>query len=427
MLRRTAFILPALALSACATMNPPDHGQTQFVQAKPEPEKPVPRIQRIPKPVPSPQLRQMPAGSKASDQCNAADGTRTVYDVIYTAPSAKAADDAVTTLKAQGFHDLFRDAHNDRLIYLGRYNARSYAERRTESIANKTRLQARVSQSQAQAGGDCHNLGQAAIHAANDDARRQSSTQGFVAANQVFTYQPGVLYQIWARPGYVTSIELQPGEQLVSKAAGDTSRWVIGQTLAGTGDDKRTLILIKPVRKGLRTNMVFTTNRRVYTIEASATDGPYNSIVSWHYPQDSFDDMVTQTRQATADQNRVVGENINPTNLNFDYNIETTSDTGVPVWKPTSVFDDGHKTYIKFPANLGTTRAPPLFVIQRNGDASLVNYRIKNNYYVVDQLFSNAELRIGRDPQIIVRISRQRQRSGDQQAANASRANSTLR
>ena len=38
---------------------------------------------------------------------------------------------------------------------------------------------------------------------------------------------------------------------------------------------------------------------------------------------------------------------------------------------------------------------PPLFVIGAGGDTELVNYRVRQNYYIVDRLFAAAELRLG--------------------------------
>ena len=52
------------------------------------------------------------------------------------------------------------------------------------------------------------------------------------------------------------------------------------------------------------------------------------------------------------------------------------------------------------------TEAPPLFVMGRNGDAQLVNYRVKGDWYIVDRLFDKAELRIGEAPQSIIGIDR---------------------
>ena len=55
---------------------------------------------------------------------------------------------------------------------------------------------------------------------------------------------------------------------------------------------------------------------------------------------------------------------------------------------------------------------PPLFVLGETGNAELVNYRVRGNYYVVDRLFRAAELRLGQKDQTVVRISRVERRTG---------------
>lgn len=46
------------------------------------------------------------------------------------------------------------------------------------------------------------------------------------------------------------------------------------------------------------------------------------------------------------------------------------------------------------PEKIRTMEAPPLFVIGDSGP-ELVNYRVAGKYYVVDRLFTKAELRLG--------------------------------
>jgi type IV secretion system protein VirB9 len=47
-----------------------------------------------------------------------------------------------------------------------------------------------------------------------------------------------------------------------------------------------------------------------------------------------------------------------------------------------------------------------LFVLDTNGKAALVNYRMQGRFYFVDRIFDAAELRLGTKKQKIVRISR---------------------
>jgi len=90
--------------------------------------------------------------------------------------------------------------------------------------------------------------------------------------------------------------------------------------------------------------------------------------------------------------------------LNFRYEIDGDD----PHWRPLRAFDDGRKVFIQFPGRLDQGEAPPLFVVGRNGDSQLVNYRVNGSYYIVDRLFAAAELRLGERDQEVVRIIRTR-------------------
>ena len=88
--------------------------------------------------------------------------------------------------------------------------------------------------------------------------------------------------------------------------------------------------------------------------------------------------------------------------LNFRYRV----DGDKPHWRPLRAFDDGRKVYIQFPDRIDQGEAPPLFAVGTEGDAQLINYRVKGRYYVVDRLFARAELRLGEKDQQVVRIER---------------------
>ena len=237
-------------------------------------------------------------------------------------------------------------------------------------------------------------------------ATRQPTPKGFIDAVEYYDYAPGVVYTAVTSPGFVTTIALQPGEQLESCAAGDTTRWIVQSVQAGSGADRQTLILVKPRLPDLSTNMVITTDRRIYQIDLrSVSLGVYQTMIAWHYPFGSLTIIEHQLHQQEAGENAVLGHHLNLSQLNFNYLILKQKGK-TPPWTPLRAFDDGEKTYIEFPPDLGVTAAPPLFVLGKNGHAQIVNYRIRGNYYIVDQLFDEAELRLGQKPQTIVRIER---------------------
>src|SRR3546814_384336 len=88
------------------------------------------------------------------------------------------------------------------------------------------------------------------VAAANKAALREPSRAGYIAAVQIYPYAEGALYRLYAAPERVTDIALQPGEAVTSVAAGDTVRWTVGDTTSGSGEGKRTHILVKPFTAG---------------------------------------------------------------------------------------------------------------------------------------------------------------------------------
>lgn len=238
------------------------------------------------------------------------------------------------------------------------------------------------------------------VERANASARVEPMRDGYVNAVQVWPYATGALYQLYTSPGKVTDVALQPGEELVALSAGDTVRWIIGDTTSGTGATQRVHILLKPTKAGLSTNLVVLTNRRVYHLEASATERTWMASVSWSYPQDLV--ATLRAKERVADAATPVTSGVPLERLRFRYAI--TGDK--PSWRPLRAFDDGERVYIQFPAGIGQGEMPPLFVIGPAGDTQLVNYRVRTPYYVVDRLFGAAELRLGAQKQDVVRIAR---------------------
>ena len=235
---------------------------------------------------------------------------------------------------------------------------------------------------------------------ANAEARVAPSREGYIIAIQVWPYADGALYQVYTSPGRVTVIALQQGEELVTVSAGDTVRWIVGDTASGAGASLRVNILVKPTRVGLKTNLVITTNRRTYLLELSSTPQAWMASASWDYPKDRMLALQKQAQQAQAAA--PVDSGLSLEQIKFRYAI--TGDS--PPWKPLRAFDDGERVYIQFPAGIAQGELPPLFVIGAQGDGQLVNYRFRSPYYVVDRLFGAAELRLGADKAAVVRIER---------------------
>ncbi len=240
------------------------------------------------------------------------------------------------------------------------------------------------------------------IDTANERAKIEPDLERFVNAVQVYPFMEGALYRLYAAPEQVTDIKLEPGERLNSVSAGDTVRWVVGDTTSGGSNGEQVHILVKPIASGLSTNLVIATDRRAYHLEMRSFRETYMAAISWTYPQDQFVKRRNQIQRVNDDVETVIAASVDPDDLQFRYEIEGDK----PHWRPVRAFDNGKQVFIQFPDNIAQGEAPPLFVLSRDGKPELVNYRMRGNYYVVDRLFSAAELRLGEKRQAIVRIVR---------------------
>jgi type IV secretion system protein VirB9 len=236
---------------------------------------------------------------------------------------------------------------------------------------------------------------------ANALAKVDPVKDGYINAIQVYPYTKGALYQLYAAPNQVTDIALEPAEKLVSVSAGDTVRWVVGDTTSGEGKGAQVHILVKPIGPELETNLVIATDRRTYHLEMRSSEKTYMASVSWTYPADELIALKKRRAEADVAGTTVADTGVNIEQIKFRYRIE-----GDAPWKPRQVFDDGAKVYIQFPSGLAQSEAPPLFVIGPDAKPALVNYRVRGATYIVDRLFAAAELRLGTEPQRVVRIVR---------------------
>lgn len=206
-----------------------------------------------------------------------------------------------------------------------------------------------------------------------------------------YSYKEGDVYEVRAGLDRVTDIELQPGEVLTNTpVAGDTVRWKIGVIKSGAAQKEVTHVVLKPLDTGIETNLLLATNKHIYHLRAVSGDW-YMPSIAWDYPLEEDEELAKE--MVRERETEPVG--VPPENLRFSYDIDGKDYD----WKPLRVFDDGQKTYIQMPKSFRVSEAPALFVIE-GGGSLLVNYRMKGDYYVVDRLIDQAELRVGTEKKI---------------------------
>ncbi len=201
-------------------------------------------------------------------------------------------------------------------------------------------------------------------------ARAEGEGSGPQAGPRValFRYDPDSTYTLVTLPGVPTDVQLGPEEKITGLALGDTLQWMV-EELPGH-------LFIKPLKPGLFTAGTLVTDRRVYQLQLKSTspDGPWVQKVSWSAP------LTVQGGELPSPAM------LDPATLNTRYRIEGDGD-----FRPARVFDDGRFTWIQVPS---PQALPALFMVEE-GNAVLVNYVVKGEYFVVQRLMPEVLLKLG--------------------------------
>lgn len=214
----------------------------------------------------------------------------------------------------------------------------------------------------------------------------------------VYAYGGGLPIVVCA-PLHVCILELEPGEKVLGEPhIGDSIRWEISPSVSGSGPDATPLIIIKPRIAGLDTTMVVPTDRRVYYVRLESKPNEYVARVAFSYPEDTkqkWQEYLAKQRE-TEQQEKATAERVaelpNTALENMYWNYEIKG--GDLSTRPVHVVDDGAKTYIQMPVETIHRELPVLVVKGPNG-SEMVNYRVKDNMYIVDRLFDRAALLLG--------------------------------
>ncbi len=207
-------------------------------------------------------------------------------------------------------------------------------------------------------------------------------------------------------PLRVCTLELEAGELVTGDLqVGDPVRWTFSLMAyggAGGSIPLTPVIVLKPTPVARETNLLVTTDRRVYYVRLVAQTENYMARVSFSYPADDAakwrrDVKVSEPPPApvplpapTINRDDVVREVVE--NLNFNYAWKGGRKT--PCIKPSKVFDDGVHTVIQMPACV-SSRELPVLLVHADGKDIVTNYRFVDGKFIVDRLFEQAALRAG--------------------------------
>ena len=141
---------------------------------------------------------------------------------------------------------------------------------------------------------------------------------------RIATYQEGQVYRLSVSLTHVTTIEFGEGESIRSIIAGDTEGFEIDGVPGGRA------FAIKPLARGVHTNVTVYTNRRSYYFNVEEASNPTFYVVPFRYPEDEHRPR-NAIAQAAPNYNYAASERLEFT--------------------PLRVWDDGTFTYFQFERN----------------------------------------------------------------------------
>lgn len=219
-----------------------------------------------------------------------------------------------------------------------------------------------------------HSYAQKPVYALDDAVK--------VGSRVTYKYLPDSQFHVNTKMGFITDIELKPGETITYIAGGDTSRWLIDKAVVANVQH----VYIKPIEKDIKTNVIVNTNLHSYRLEVSSGDN-YDPLVTF-----DFDDNISNVgsgmslKELRANRLSVSGKK------NFDYRIKAKKNADVSLM-PAEIFDDGVKTYIRMPDD-NKYDLPVIYSIDPwdGKTLSMVNYRRQGDYFVIDRVMEHGRL-----------------------------------
>jgi P-type conjugative transfer protein TrbG len=175
---------------------------------------------------------------------------------------------------------------------------------------------------------------------------------------------------------------------------GDTVRWIMSPGLYGGQEEGSQVIVVKPQDPNLETNLLITTNRRVYYVRLVSRQSDYVARVAFRYPEDDAKAWAKKVADAVpppAPPTKILPAILAVERMNFNYSIKG----GNEHIRPTKVYDDNEKTFFTMPAEMQHREAPTLLVVGDDGKPIMSNYRVQNGTYILDRLIDRAQLVIG--------------------------------
>ena len=200
----------------------------------------------------------------------------------------------------------------------------------------------------------------------------------------VYNYNKYKQFEINTKVGYVTDVQLRPGEVVQKIASGNTTQWQVDVDII----DGVQHVYIKPMVSGIRTNMIINTDQRSYRFLVNSTDEMEYVVVFNFAELDREAQLKAEAEALAVQQARLDNlKRLQNTHFNTNYKVIKTKNVKT-AYVPKNIFDDGQKTYIEVSDLALRDNLPLVYSYDdwEKGKLQLVNYRLKNNVIEIDKV-----------------------------------------
>lgn len=215
----------------------------------------------------------------------------------------------------------------------------------------------------------------------------------------IFNYAEDNSYQIFVKEDFITVIKLEANEDVLYIAGGNTEGFMLDQTRGGK--DGSSLVYIKPLFEDLDTNIIITTDKRVYYFDVKTSKSMFNPMVRFNYPLETqiiayADETRVKELTAPITTDKKLSETMSyiPSNEVRDLNYEIKDSN---IISPDLVYNNGVKTFVRM--KKGIQEMPILEVLDANGKPEKVNQRVEEKdgykFFIVDKIFEQGQTKLG--------------------------------
>lgn len=198
-------------------------------------------------------------------------------------------------------------------------------------------------------------------------------------------YNDNEVIRIDGKLGVQASIAFDEDELIENVAIGDSASWQV------TPNKRANLLFVKPLAAKARTNMTVVTDRHTYFFDlvASPSAQPLY-VLRFTYP-DTPKQQEAGAAPLTGDELLAIdgGQPKDPASLNFAWRTR-----GPGKLLPHRVYDDGSATYLSWGAK---QQLPAILVRNAKGEEGPVNYSVRDDVIVIDEVPPVIILRSGSD------------------------------